>query len=138
VKRSRLWIAGCLSAIVIVFSIVYWWRAAGRETIMQWLRPRFQVMAIDAAGGTMVLRQWNRTYTVKCERRCNEFAAGKSYSASDRGSDLEIKVAGHVVRCPIIKIEVRFDTNPGGLGSYVSLAGTLRRSVQKHSGRVPY
>ena len=101
---------------------------------MQWLRPRFQVMAIDAGAGTMVLRQWNRTYTVKCERRCDEFVAGKSYSANDRGSDLEIKVAGHVVRCPIIKIEVRFDTNPGGLGSYVSLAGTLRRSAKNTAG----
>ena len=97
--------------------------------IIQWLRPRFQVIAIDVGTGTMVLRQWNRTYTVKCERRCDEFAAGKSYSANDRGSDLEIKVAGHVVRCPIIKIEVRFETHPGGMGSYVGLGGTLRRSA---------
>jgi hypothetical protein len=111
--------------MVVVLCVMYWWRAGGRETIMQCMRPRFHVLAIDVGAGTMVLRQWNRTYTVKCEHRCDEFAAGKSYSANDRGSDLEIKVAKHVVRCPIIKIEVRFETHPGGLGNYMSLGGQL-------------
>jgi hypothetical protein len=102
--------------MVIAISLIYWWHAGGRETVMQSLRPRFRVMAIDSGAGTMVLRQWNRTYTVKCRPNCQEFAAGRSYFASDRGSDLEIKVAGHVVRCPIVKIEVQFETHPGGLG----------------------
>ena len=90
---------------------------------MQALKPRFHVLGIDVSSGTMVLQQWNRTYTVKCDAVCREFAVRKSYSASDLGSDLAIKVGGHVVRCPIIKIEVRFDTHPGGLGTWVSIGG---------------
>jgi hypothetical protein len=86
--------------------------------------PQYHVVAIDSGASTMVLQQWNRTYTVKCERSCGQFAAGKSYSAKDRGSELEIKVAGRVLRCPIIKIEVRFETPPGGMGSYVGAGGT--------------
>ena len=81
--------------------------------------PRYHVVAIDPGAGTMMLRQLNRTYTVNCERSCDQFAAGKNYSAEERGSELEIKVAGRVLRCPIIKIEVRFETHPGGMGSYV-------------------
>ena len=64
----------------------------------------------------MVLRQSNRTYTVKCEERCRDFTVGGSYRAVDRGSDLEIRVGRQRIRCPIIKIEVRFDVRPGGLG----------------------
>jgi hypothetical protein len=44
-----------------------------------------------------------------------------------------------VVRCPIIKIEVRFETHPGGLGNYMKLGRPLAdgRFGAKHSGR-PY
>lgn len=133
--RSQRWLAGTLLGLAAASGALYWWRAGAAETVRQWLRPRFHVIAIDLDAGTMVLRQWNRSYTVKCERSCDQFAAGKSYSAEDRGSELEIKVAGRVLRCPIIKIEVRFETHPGGMGSYVGpgrLAGrTLAPKTQR-------
>ncbi|PYX92307.1 MAG: hypothetical protein DMG71_18315 [Acidobacteria bacterium] len=95
---------------------LYWWRAGGSETLQQLLTPRFQVVSIDFSEQRMVLRQSNRTYTVNCDDACRDFAVGRSYRAMDRGSDLEIRVGGQRIRCPIIKIEVRFDVRPGGVG----------------------
>jgi hypothetical protein len=97
-------------------SALYWWRAGGSEMLQQLLTPRFQVVSIEFSEQRMVLRQSNRTYTVKCEERCGNFTVGGSYRAVDRGSDLEIRVGRERIRCPIIKIEVRFDVRPGGLG----------------------
>ena len=97
-------------------SALYWWRAGGSETLLQMLRPRFQVAGIDFAAQTMVLQQSNRTYTVGCEDTCRDFAVGRKYRAIDRGSDLEIRVGRQQIHCPIIKIEVRFDVRPGGFG----------------------
>ena len=136
--RSQRWLAGTLLALAAVSLAWYGWRAGRRETVRQWLRPRFQLIAIDFGAGTMVLRQWNHTYTVKCEPSCDQFAAGQSYTAEDRGSELEIKVRGCVLRCPIIKIEVRFETHPGGMGSYAGPGSPKNISHKNTAGRVLY
>jgi hypothetical protein len=100
----------------VVVSVFFWWRAGGRETLRELLTPRFQVAGIDFGARTMVLQQSNRTYTVGCEDTCRDFAVGKKYRAIDHGNDLEIRVGRQRVLCPIIKIEVRFDVHPGGVG----------------------
>jgi hypothetical protein len=100
-------------------SAIYWWQSGGHEEFVRLLKPRFLVLTIDYHARTMTLRQWNRTYTVRCGDACREFAVDKCYSAVDHGSELEIEVDRRTVRCPIIKIEVKFDTQPGGLGSYI-------------------
>lgn len=116
-RISGKWLALSLLAVAASVGAVYAWWAGGREGLLQLLRPRFQVVAIDPASRTMQLRQTNRTYTVRCDDACRDFVAGQDYPAIDRGSDLELKVAGRRVRCPIIKIEVHFDVRPGGVGA---------------------
>ena len=117
-------------AVAAGLGALYWWHAGGSEALLQLLQPGFQVVSIDRDAQTMLLRQANRTYTVRCENGCRDFAVGRSYPAIDSGSDLEIKIGRRRVRCPIIKIEVRFDVHPGGLGTYI-----CRWPLEKHDAK---
>ena len=118
-RVSGKWLIVGLLSIGASLGAVYWWWAGGSGIVREMLTPRFRVIGIDFAAQTMQLRQTNRTYTVACGQACREFTVGQSYAATDRGSDLEIRVAGQRVECPVIKIEVRFDTRPGGVGIYL-------------------
>ena len=127
--RSGKWRVLGLIAVIAVAGAFYWWTVGGREAVFQLLSPRFRVVGIDLNSQTMELRQTNRTYSVRCQDACRDFVAGESYAAVDRGSDLDVTVGGRRVRCPIIKIEVRFDARPGGVGSYVRPKTQRARTV---------
>lgn len=104
-----------LAALMVVVLFCLLW-LSGVSSIRELLQPRFRVLAIDSASGTMTLVQVNRTYTVRCGEHCRLFAAGRSYVAAERGGMLSIRARGATLELPILGIHVEFGTYPGGLG----------------------
>jgi hypothetical protein len=119
VRVSGKWLIVVLLGIGACLGAVYWWWAGGDAFVRDMLTPRFRVLVVDMTEHTMKLRQTDRVYTVRCGVQCGGFAEGQSYSAMDRGSDLELRVGGRRLSFPIIKIEVHFDARPGGVGIYL-------------------
>ena len=118
-RVSGKWLIVVVLVIGACLGAVYWWWAGGDAVVRDMLTPRFRVLVVDMTEHTMKLRQTDRVYTVRCGVQCGGFAEGQSYSATDRGSDLELRVGGRRLSFPIIKIEVHFDARPGGVGIYL-------------------